>query len=157
MSYWRKSESVNCSLVSDSLRPHGLQSTRLLSLWGSPGMNTGGGLPFHLPGDLPDSGVKPLSLVSPALASWFFTTSASWEAQPCNYFIDAKKEFNHFLVNMINKIRWHKCPLYNISYLQKKIYGKHDIKRKIISSPKVRNMTQFGKSLKLKCYKLVRI
>ena len=157
MSYWRKSESesVSCSVVSDSLRPHGLQSTRLLSLWDSPGMNTGGGLPFHLPGDLPDSRIKPLSLVSPALASWFFTTSASWEAQPCHYFIDAKKEFNHFLVNVINKIRWHKCPLYNISYLQKK--SMENIKRKIISSPKVRNMTQFGKSLKLKCHKLMRI
>ena len=82
MSYWRKSESesVSCSVVSDSLRPHGLQSTRLLSLWDSPGMNTGGGLPFHLPGDLPDSRIKPLSLVSPALASWFFTTSATREA-----------------------------------------------------------------------------
>ena len=31
-------------------------------------------LPFPSPGDLPDSGIKPVSLVSPALAGRFFTT-----------------------------------------------------------------------------------
>ena len=30
--------------------------------------------------DLPDSGIKPTSLISPALASGFFTPSATWEA-----------------------------------------------------------------------------
>ena len=33
------------------------------------------------PGDLPDPGMEPLSLMSPALAGRFFTTSATWEAQ----------------------------------------------------------------------------
>ena len=33
-----------------------------------------------LPGDLPDTGIKPASLTSPALAGGFFTTSATWEA-----------------------------------------------------------------------------
>ena len=32
------------------------------------------------PGDLPDPGIKPVSLMSPALAGSFFTTSATWEA-----------------------------------------------------------------------------
>ena len=31
------------------------------------------GLPCPYPGDLPDSGIKPMSLVSPALAGRFFT------------------------------------------------------------------------------------
>ena len=31
------------------------------------------GLPFPSPGDLPDPGIKPASLVSPALAGGFFT------------------------------------------------------------------------------------
>ena len=31
-------------------------------------------------GDLPDPGIEPASLVSPALAGEFFTTSATWEA-----------------------------------------------------------------------------
>ena len=32
------------------------------------------GLPFPIPGDLPDSGIEPVPLVSPALAGGFFTT-----------------------------------------------------------------------------------
>ena len=32
------------------------------------------------PGDLPDPGIRPTSLVSPKLAGGFFTTSATWEA-----------------------------------------------------------------------------
>ena len=32
------------------------------------------------PGDLPDPGIEPTSLPSPALVGRFFTTSATWEA-----------------------------------------------------------------------------
>ena len=38
------------------------------------------GLPFPPPGDLLNPGIKPASLMSPALAGGFFTTSATWEA-----------------------------------------------------------------------------
>ena len=38
------------------------------------------GLPFPTPEDLPNPGIKPTSLMSPALAEGFFTTSATWEA-----------------------------------------------------------------------------
>ena len=37
-------------------------------------------LPFPTPGDLPDPGIEPTSLASPALAGGFFTTRAAWEA-----------------------------------------------------------------------------
>ena len=37
------------------------------------------GLPFPPAGDLPDPGIEPASLTSPALAGGFFTTSAVWE------------------------------------------------------------------------------
>ena len=37
------------------------------------------GLPFPLPGDLPNPGIEPRSLTSPALAGGFFTTGATWE------------------------------------------------------------------------------
>ena len=37
-------------------------------------------LPFPPPGDLPDAGIEPMSLMSPAFAGRFFTTSAAWEA-----------------------------------------------------------------------------
>ena len=39
------------------------------------------GLPCPPAGDLPDPGIEPASLTSPALAGGFFTTSATWE--PC--------------------------------------------------------------------------
>ena len=39
------------------------------------------GLPCPPLGDLPDPGIKPMSLVFPALASKLFTTSTTWEAQ----------------------------------------------------------------------------
>ena len=35
------------------------------------------GVPFPTTGDLPDSGIKPVSLVSSALANGFFTTSTT--------------------------------------------------------------------------------
>jgi len=37
-------------------------------------------LPFPSQGDLPDPGIEPTSLTSPALAGGFFTTRATWEA-----------------------------------------------------------------------------
>ena len=37
------------------------------------------GLPCFPPGDLPNPGIEPVSLMSPALAG-FFTTRATWEA-----------------------------------------------------------------------------
>ena len=37
------------------------------------------GLPFPPPGDLPNPGIEPMSLKSPALAIGFFTTSATLE------------------------------------------------------------------------------
>ena len=39
--------------------------------------------PCPPPGDLPDPGIKPTSLISPVLAIEFFTTSATWEARVC--------------------------------------------------------------------------
>ena len=36
------------------------------------------GLPFPLPGNLPDPGIKPTSLASPALAGRFFITAVSF-------------------------------------------------------------------------------
>ena len=38
------------------------------------------GLSFSSPGDLPNPGIGPTSLKSPALAGGFFTASTTWEA-----------------------------------------------------------------------------
>ena len=52
------------------------------------------GLPWPPPGDLPDPGIESVSLMSPALAGRFFTTSATWEAQmqTTTYKIDQKQD-----------------------------------------------------------------
>ena len=39
------------------------------------------GLPCPSPGDLPNPGVEPTSIESPALAGGFFTTSTTWESE----------------------------------------------------------------------------
>ena len=56
-----KSESVSCSVMSSSLRPHGLKAAKLLYPWTSPGKNTGVGCHFLLQGDLHHPGIKPTS------------------------------------------------------------------------------------------------
>ena len=48
---------------------------RFLCPWDSLGKNTKSGLPCPSPGNLPDPGIEPASLTSPALAGRFFTTS----------------------------------------------------------------------------------
>ena len=47
------------------------------------------GLPSPPLEDLPDSGIEPAPLMSPALAGGFFTTSTTWEAH-CITYSDAK-------------------------------------------------------------------
>ena len=46
----RSAGSVSCSVVSDSLQPHGLQHARLLCPWDFPGKNIGVGCHFFLQG-----------------------------------------------------------------------------------------------------------
>ena len=76
----QKSESVSHSVMSHSLRP---QSTVVcqtpLSMEFSR-QESWSGQPFPSPGNLPDPGVKPASLMSCALAGRFFTSSTTWEA-----------------------------------------------------------------------------
>ena len=68
-----------------------LQSWFFATLWtvahqsplslGFPRQEHWSGLPFPSPGHLPDPGIEPTSLKSPALVGRFFTTSATREAQ----------------------------------------------------------------------------
>ena len=62
------------SVMSTWLRSHGLQPTRLLCPWNFPGKNTGAGCHFLRQQILPDSGIKHMSLASPALTSEFLIT-----------------------------------------------------------------------------------
>ena len=53
-------------------------------------------------GDLPDPGIVPLSLLSPALAGGFFTTSTAWEAS--QYSIKASnRKCDHLYVPRYNQ------------------------------------------------------
>ena len=56
---------IGCSLPGSSV--HGILQARVL-----------GGLPGFSPGNLPNPGIEPPSLMSPTLADVFFTTSATW-------------------------------------------------------------------------------
>ena len=58
---------VSCSVLSDSLRPHRLQSARLLCSREFSGKNIGVDCHFLPPGDLPNPGIKLQSPVSPSL------------------------------------------------------------------------------------------
>ena len=55
------------------------------------------GLTFPPPRDLPDPGIEPSSLSSPALAGGFFTTSTTWAAPEKieSWLNHSIKEFNH--------------------------------------------------------------
>ena len=50
---------ISHSVVSYSLRLHGLQPARLLSPWDSPGKNTEVDSHFLLQGNLPNPGIEP--------------------------------------------------------------------------------------------------
>ena len=67
------------SVMSNSLRPSG-QYPPGSSVMGFSRHEYWSGLPCPYPGDLPDPGIKPASLMSPALAGRFFTSNATWEA-----------------------------------------------------------------------------
>ena len=58
---------------SDALQPH--EPSRLLCSSNFPGKNTGVGLPFPTPEDLPHPETEPACLESPALAGSFLTTT----------------------------------------------------------------------------------
>ena len=70
-----------CFVVFDSLRPHGLEATRLLCPWDFPSKNPGVGCYFHLQGILLIQGSNSRHLCLLYLIHWwFFTTSTTWEA-----------------------------------------------------------------------------
>ena len=86
--------SISCSVMWDSLWPHGLEPASLLCLWDFSGKNTGVGLP--------DPGVEPVFLMSPALAGGFFITSTTCEAQ-------LYSNLSFFIRNGYTEISCEKC------------------------------------------------
>ena len=74
----RKSESR--SVMSDSVIPWTVAFQALLSM-GFSRQKYWSQVPFLPPGDLPNPGIEPTSLMPPALTDMFFITSATWEAK----------------------------------------------------------------------------
>ena len=79
----------NISIMISSVRSQSLRHVELFAVlctaklfcpWYSPGKKYWSGLPCPPPGHLPNPGIKPASLMSPALAGRFFTHWATWEA-----------------------------------------------------------------------------
>ena len=75
--------------MSDSANPSTVASQAPLSM-GFSRQENWSGLPFPPPGDLPDLGIEPVSLTSPALADGFFTASVTWEAHRVVIFTGTK-------------------------------------------------------------------
>ena len=71
-----KSVQFSCSVMSDSVTQWTVAHQAPLSM-GFSRQEYWGGLPCPPPGDLPDPGIKPTSLSSPALAGRFFTTNTT--------------------------------------------------------------------------------
>ena len=68
------------SVVSDSVRPYGLQPIKAPLSMGFPRQEYWSCLPFPSPGDLPNPGIELTSLMSSALAGAVCTASTTWEA-----------------------------------------------------------------------------
>ena len=64
------------------------------------------GLPCPYPGDLPDPGIEPASLMSPALADGFFTTSTTWEVP----ILKLKKNFFFKMLSSVLDVLTLRCP-----------------------------------------------
>ena len=90
--------------MSDPSPPCRLEPTRLLCPWDSPVKNTGVYCHALLHGIFPTQGIKPTSLMAPALAGRFFTTSPTWEA-PQSIAIHKLRWRNEWLTH-----HSHACP-----------------------------------------------
>ena len=68
---------LSCSIMSDSLWPHGLYPNQVPPSMGFSRQRYWSGLPFPPPRDLPNPGVEPMALAYPVLAGRFFTSGTT--------------------------------------------------------------------------------
>ena len=71
------------------------------------------GLPCPSPEDLPNPGTEPTSLMSPTLASVFFTTGATWEAQTLSRSLNQNQRLlagmSDYASDCLNPLFRHEC------------------------------------------------
>ena len=91
-----------CSVASDSFRPYWLYVAHQVPLpMEFSRQESWSGLPFPPPGDLPDPGMEPASLASPALTGRFFTTCdaplcVTWKINTHVYFLSCESSVRLF-------------------------------------------------------------
>ena len=135
-----KSMSVACkgaSVVSKSVRPHGLQPTRLLCPWDSPGKNAGMGCHFLLQGIFPTQGSNPRLL---CLLHW---QAGSLTLVPPGKPLKCIKTSNHYVVHQ-------KHSVVSQLYFKSKLIGKEI--RFVV--PRSRGRTVWNWMKAIKRYKL---
>ena len=99
--------------MSDSLWPHGPQPARLLC----PRQGYWSGLPCPPPGDLPDSGIKP---ISPMLPAWQVDSSPlSLWGSPWKRTDMCRRKLNHFVVHLklTQRCKSNACQLKKNTYV----------------------------------------
>ena len=79
---------MDCSLPGSFV--HGIFQARILE-WKKKTKEYWSGLLCPPPEDVPDPGIEPAPLMSPALAGGFFTTSSTWEAH-CSFIMVSNQE-----------------------------------------------------------------
>ena len=81
-------------------------------------------LPCPPPGDLPNPGIEPASLMSPALAGRFFTASTTWEAR---LYLQTFQVWSHFRFWWTHFVGPHFRPLkhffLHVELLKVKLHG----------------------------------
>ena len=75
--------SVSCLVVSNSLRPHGLQPTRLLCPWHFPGKSTGVGCHSLLQGIYLEETKIETDTCIPLFTAALFTIARTWKQPSC--------------------------------------------------------------------------
>ena len=101
------------------------------------------GLPCPPLGDLPNPGIEPTSLMSPASTSRFFTTSTSWEAHICLWasFVAQQETPGRFLGR---KIPWRRDRLPTPVFLG--FPGDSDVKESTCNAGDMGSILGLGRS-----------
>ena len=96
----------SCSLVSSSFATPWTVAYQAPLFMGFPRQEYWCGLPFPSPGDLPNPGTEPASLVAPALTGGFFTAAPAGKPQV----ITNIKDFQFSSVQSLSRVRFFATP-----------------------------------------------
>ena len=125
---------MDCSPPGSSV--HGISQARIILEW----------LTISYSGDLPEPGIKPVPLASPALVDWFFTTCATWEAHR-HYYLSLFYGYEMSLIWLQGSLRITKMVM---SFW--KPYHRESLKKLLMFSPEDICWKVYGAGLQKGCY-----